>query len=670
MARKDIITTSAYLLEKLSSLSSSELEELIIYHNKKYFTDAAPEISDEAFDKLVEALKFIKPQSLVLNQVGHEAFGREVTHLRPMLSLDKCYDDESFFKWAEKIHGDLIAMPKIDGIASSLIYSAQGDLVQASTRGDGLTGEDITQNIRMISDIITKLSKDIIKNLELDSDYIEIRGEVFLPLSRFNQEYAQEFANARNLAAGALKQKDMQKSKRYGLKFLPYDLRGFKLERESDKFILLERLNFSAMPWRLLKNDHEATTNFSYFQSRRAEFDFELDGVVFRANERSDQVRLGETAHHPRYALAYKFQGESAATELLGVEWSVSRSGAITPVAIIKPVFISGAQVSRASLHNLGIFLQHDLREHSLVEVIRRGGVIPHVERVLSKHGEALSVPTTCPSCHSLVEVNGDFLYCSAKQACRAVVASALIHFCSVLNIEGLGEKLIYKLLHHGLCVTFKDIFVLTVADLLTLDRMGDVLAHKLIQEIARKREIELAVFLRALGINEVGINASELVASNFHTLKNIRALSVEDLIPIHGIGARIAESLVAGLAELRPQIDDLLTLVHVKDYENRANSFDQDNFFFNKSVVFTGKMAHLDRKAAQALVKSLGGTAPGAISSATDFLVIGDEKSALRGEGQKSTKQKEAEKLINTGSALKIISESEFLRLSQKNTL
>jgi len=666
MDREQININSKDLLKRLSLMKESELADLVMYHNKKYFVDAAPEVSDEAFDKLVEALRFINPRAQALSLVGHAVFGQEVTHLRPMLSLDKCYDNETFFKWAEKINGDLVAMPKIDGIASSLIYNRAGELIQAATRGDGITGENITQNMSVISDVPLQLPQKICEE-QLTQQFLEIRGEAFLPLSRFNKQYAHEFANARNLAAGALKQKSSEKSKNYGLQFLPYDIRGSRAQNESEKFALLKSLGFVELPWQLVKNNSDASKIFQYFENMRQDFDFETDGVVFRANELSDQARLGETAHHPRYAMAYKFQGESASTELLGVEWSVSRSAAITPVAIIKPVFISGAHVSRASLHNLGIFLKHDLREHSLVEVIRRGGVIPHVERVLSKTGEPIKAPELCPACHSGVQIIGDFLYCSAKQNCHAVIASSLIHFCSVLGIEGLGEKIIYKLLSHGLIKSFKDIFLISTADLISLERMGEVLAHKLTTEIAQKKEISLPVFIRALGIDEIGANISELVAANFLTLARIRELSVEDLMPIHGVGKRIAQALVFGLKDLSWQIDELLKIVVVKNYEQDQSSQDESHVFFGKSVVFTGKMAHLDRKAAQNLVKSLGGSAPGAISSQTNYLVIGDEKSALTGQGQKSTKQKEAEKYISAGSAMQIISESEFLRMSKK---
>jgi DNA ligase (NAD+) len=665
MAKNTIPENSALLLNRLSQLSTPELEELIVYHNEKYFVDVAPEISDEAFDKLVEALRFKHPSSPVLLELGEKAFKSEVIHQQPMLSLDKCYDDETFRKWADKIHGDMVAMPKIDGVASSIIYSPEGELILAATRGDGRVGEDITKNARLISEIPLKLHKSKHAALFLVNDNLEVRGEVFLKLSRFNQHYSEEFANPRNLAAGALKHKEEQKSKAYGLSFIPYDLRGTKAQNEVEKFMLLAELGFVKMSIKSIKNTAEAEVFFRDFQKQRNNFDFETDGVVYRANQLKDQIRLGETAHHPRYAIAYKFQTESAQTELLGVEWSVSRTGVITPVALVKPVFLSGATISRASLHNLGIFLSLGLKENSLVEVNRRGGVIPHVERVLSATGKPLLPPNECPSCHKAVVRQDDFLMCLNKDQCAKAVISNLVYFCHVIGLEGFGEKIITRLYDAELVRNFADIYRLSVAELGYLERMGDVLAHKLWQEIQKKRELDLPVFLKALGIAEVGANISEFVASNFKSLSELRALNVSELEKLHGIGERIANSLVDGLKEMSDEITELLKEIKVRDYEPPAKSHDQSSVFFGKGVIFTGKMAHLDRKSAQDLVKSLGGNTPGAVSAKTDYLVIGDEGSPLLGQGAKSTKQKEAERLIAEGAKIKVLSESEFLKLA-----
>lgn len=668
MAINAVKKNSEQLIKELSSLGEQELAQLVVFHNRQYFVLNDPLISDDAFDKLVEALKIKNPYAEALLEIGakvENTFGQEVIHQRPMLSLDKCYDDETFYKWAEKINGSLVAMPKIDGVASSLLYDPRGNLYNASTRGDGRVGEDITKNVRMIDSIVQNLDHDVLKDVLVD-DYLEIRGEIFLPLSRFNQLYAEQFANPRNLAAGALKNKESEKSKSYGLSFFPYDIRGCRANTEAQKFLLLEKLGFVQMPWCLVPEIGRAHEIFKKFSEQRLQLDYEIDGVVFRANEIKDQNRLGETAHHPRFAIAYKFQTESMQTALVDIEWSVSRTGAITPVAIVKPVFLSGATITRASLHNLGIFRTLGLHERSLLEINRRGGVIPHVERVLSASGALLEPPSLCPSCQSELVIEGDFLLCINKD-CVASVVSSLIHFCHVLNLEGFGEKLLRKLFENGLVQNFADIFRLKKEQLMNLERMGEVLAKKLLGEIEQKREVDLAVFLRALGISDVGNTISEILAANFHSLETIRKLTIAELMPLHGIGERIATSLVAGLQRHSAEITDLLLEIRVRDYVALKSLEDSEHILFGKSVVFTGKMAHLDRKSAQNLVKKLGGNTPASITAKTDYLVIGDEGSHLLGQGSKSTKQKDAEKLISAGSALRIISESEFLRLAHQ---
>lgn len=664
LGNEKIQENSRKLLNNLPHLSEGELVELISFHNQKYFIEASPEISDFAFDKLVEALRIINPNAPILEKLESEEPANQLKHKRPMLSLDKCYDESSFYKWAEKITGDLVAMPKIDGVALSIIYSESGELVEAATRGDGRVGENISKNILMIDDVPKKLP---IKPQDIDSqeNNLEIRGEIYLPLSTFEEKYAQEFSSPRNLAAGALKLKDFSKTKDFGLKFFPYDLRGSTAQNEAEKFSRLEKYGFSMMPFEILENNEKATQAFSRMEEKRKDFDFEIDGVVFRANELSEQVRLGETAHHPRYAIAYKFQGESAQTKLVKVEWSLARSGAITPVAIVEPVFVSNATISRASLHNLGIFLSLDLREQSLVEINRRGGVIPQVERVLMRSGEPIFAPKKCPGCQGDVRIERDFLYCSAKNQCEQVVVAKLCHFARVLDIEGLGEKLVRKLYKNNLLRSYKELYLLESEQIADLDGMGELSANKLIEQIQQKKSLPLAIFLRALGIDDVGANVAELISANFHSFLRIQNLVKQDLVAIHGIGEKIAESLINGLTELKDEIDELLKLVKVQDFYEE-NQQQEGQVFYQKSFVFTGKMAHMDRKSAQNLVKKLGGKAPGAMNEKVNFLVIGDEGSALLGQGAKSTKQKAAEKMIKNGSLLKIISESEFLKMTE----
>lgn len=667
----NINENSEKILKQLVNLSELELSRLVIFHNRKYFEENNPEITDEAFDKLVEALRFVNPHAPALEKIGHRdqvnakaKFGDDVVHLEPMLSLEKCYDDASFFKWASKISGDFVAMPKIDGVACSIIYSDSGKLLQASTRGDGRIGEDITKNALLIHDLPSVLPEALVIEAIGSKTTLDVRGEIFLPLSQFNEKFAEDFVSPRNLAAGVLKLKEGDRTKNNFLRFFPYDVRGTNLTSEKEKFQLLKNLGFSMLPWSVIKNDSSSVGIYLEMLQQRSSLDFEIDGVVFRADSLNDQRRLGETAHHPRYAIAYKFQGESAQTRLINVEWSVARSGLITPVAVVEPVFVSGASVSRASLHNLGIFLSLDIREQSLVEIVRRGGVIPHLERVLSSKGALLMPPERCPSCHGPTMVDGDFLRCKNPEQCDKVAVEKLVHFCHVLGIEGLGDKIVNKLFQAGMLKRFGDIYRLKSDELTTLERFGDVLAKKIVGEIERMRTIDLATFIRALGIEEIGNNISELVAANFHSLSTIRNLTIDDLLPIHGIGENIATALVAGLQEHTEDIDDLLTEIMVKDEEVMRTDVDASHPLFAKSVVFTGKMAHLERKAAQDAVKKLGGRAPSAMSGSVDFLVIGDEGSPLLGPGKKSSKHKEAQKLITEGHPISIISESDFLKM------
>jgi DNA ligase (NAD+) len=378
----------------------------------------------------------------------------------------------------------------------------------------------------------------------------------------------------------------------------------------------------------------------------------------------TEQARLGETAHHPRYAIAYKFQGESAQTHLVDVLWSVGRTGVITPVAFVKPVFVSGVTVTRASLHNLGLFRKHNLSENALLEIVRRGGVIPYVEQVLRSDGVPFEPPTRCPSCNEDVVVDGDFLRCSKPSSCPQIQISRILHFCAVLEIDGFGEKWVRVLVERGLVKSAADLYRLREEDLLALERMGPVLAAKLIKQIQAKREVGLSQFLYALGFAEIGPTVAAVLVENFPTLEALRNASKEAMTAIYGVGESIAEALVLGFEVFQKDIDDLLKEVSIVEQADISENADKEHPLFNKSVIFTGKMAHLERKEAQKQVRAVGGHTPSNVTSTTDYVVIGDEGSALLRGGEKSSKHKAADKLVAAGSTLKIIPESDFLTL------
>lgn len=632
------------LLDELPNLGAEQLELLVRHHNKAYFELNAPEITDEEFDKLVGALRLSKPDSVVLDELGSTG---TIRHSRPMLSLDKCYDDDAFFKWREKIQGSLIAMPKIDGVACSIHYNERGQLFLAATRGDGQQGEDITDNVKQIASIPKQISSQ--------GHRVEVRGEVYMTLSRFTQHYQDQFVNPRNLAAGALKQKDAKKSAAYALSFFPYDLIGTPLSTEEQKFVKLEELGFLPPPIEVLVDEDACKLAYAHYAMMRPNLDYDIDGVVFRANQTSEQGRLGVTAHHPRWTMAYKFQGDSAQTELLDVKWSVARTAAITPVAVVKPVFVSGATVTHASLHNYGLFQKHVLTRGALVEIVRRGGVIPHLERVLRRSEDYLQAPKQCPSCGGEVVVDGDFLKCAQPFMCHDVVVRRFSYFCTALDIQGFGEKLIRTLVEHHLLVKLGDLFRLTQSQLISLDRVGPTLAKKLISEIDQKREIEWSQFLSCLGFEEIGPTVSERVTAQFQDLNSLRQASQEDLSQIDGIGESIASSLTEHLIQFHDEIDDLLTQVQIK--KPTKIIFSTQHPLCGKSVVFTGTMKRLERKEAQKQVRAVGGHTPSTVSMTTDYLVIGEE-------AKKSSKQKTAESYVAAGSKLCMISEDEFIQV------
>lgn len=665
----EIETRSEELLARLPRLSAEELEGLVRHHNALYWDRAAPEISDPAFDKLVEALRHLRPDSPVLDELGETVGGAPgtdrrfapVEHRRPMLSLDKCYDDATLQKWRDKIEGAVVVTPKIDGVACSIRYGKDGNLEVAATRGDGKVGDDITANAKRIKDIPHHIPAEHF-DASSDGDTLEVRGEVYMELSRFEAAYAADFANPRNLTAGALKHKEPERSEAYGLRFFAYDIDGSDLPTEREKFAYLDQIGFRAPPRLVVEPRDDLAAAFREYEAQRATFDYETDGVVMRADRVDVQRRMGNTAHHPRYAIAYKFQGEGAQTKLREVEWSVARSGAITPVALVDPVFVSGATVSRASLHHAGYIDKLGLTTDCTVELVRRGGVIPHVERVLSAQGEKLQVPTACPGGYP-VERDGDFIYCSRANECPVVLRARVKHFNKVIDLIGFGEKHLTRLYETGLVRRPVDLYRLKMDDLLGLERLAEKSASKLLAEIDAKRRLPIAVFLTALGIDEVGLTVAETIVDHFDTWEKLAGASEEQLAEIHGVGPSIAHSLKHGLAERQAEVDELRTEVTVLP-ATRVVVAEGSHPLAGKSVVFTGKMAHMDRKVAQQQVKERGGKTPSSVSRELDYLVIGDDGSPLLGDGKKSTKQKTAEKLVGEGADIRIISETDFLKL------
>ena len=469
------------------------------------------------------------------------------------------------------------------------------------------------------------------------------------------EAYRDQFANPRNLTAGAIKHKDAARCRAYGLSFACYDLLGADVDSEQGKLDRLFEMGFPEVEYKLITDKRDLRGAYEHYAAARDSLDYEIDGVVFKANQLSEQERLGATAHHPRYAIAYKFQGDSGTTILEDVQWSVARTGAITPVARIAPVTLSGATVSRASLHNAGFIEKKQLTIGAEVVVTRRGGVIPNVEFVTKPGDRHVSLPERCPSCDSPVTAVGDFLYCSSPDECRDALIGTIGHFCKVVDIQGLGEKLLADAFDKEVVRTPADLYTLTPEALLRLERVGQKLADKLVANINAHREIQLATFLRALGIDELGKHVSAILESEFGSLEAIREVAAEQLAAIHTIGDVIARTVVEGLEQRAKLIDQLLA--HVTLVTPGATV--AGGALVGKSFVFTGKLLAFDRKTAQKKVVALGGEAPSGVTKTLSYLVVGDGK-----EGKKSSKQVKAEKYIAEGAPIEVISESDFRQM------
>lgn len=672
---------------QILALNADELEREIERHDHAYWQENQPIISDQLYDFLVERLRELRPDSPVLDDLGapeiapavedpsapeqlgifdsasapstnaaQERLLREgrVLHAIPMLSLEKCYSQSELERFYDRFQGPCVVTPKIDGVAISARYDESGALVFGVTRGDGRQGEVITENVKRIVGIPHRIPKGP----------LEVRGEAYMPLSIFQDKWSEIFANPRNLTAGALKQKDAERTREYGIHFFAYEAQGLDaIPTEVQRFERLQELGFTPAPW-VVATKEEAQSTFEALSADRPTWDYETDGIVYRVNDAAQHDKLGRTAHHPRFALAYKFQGESGASTLLDIEWSVSRTGKINPVALIDAVSLSGVTVRRVSLHNLGIMRALGDGElptlGSKILVTRRGGVIPHIESVITPGETPISIPDVCPSCGAPTREQDDFLVADHELDCVTSALKRLEHFSAVVDIRGLGPKLLAQLFEAELVREPADIYTLDVPSLMTLPRTGKKSAENAIAAINDRREVRVSTFLAALGIKELGAQVARSLEAEFPRWEDLLEAGVPRLTAIDGVGEVIAENIVQGLAELSDVIERLLGHIHLT-WPTDAPAIEGP--LRGISVVFTGAMERLGRKEAQAMVQEAGGTTPSSVTADLKWLVIGDEAHEKFLAGERSSKLKRAEDLQAKGSPIEIIAESEFLR-------
>ncbi len=631
----------------------AELREQIELHNKRYYQLDDPLISDAEYDELMRELVALERRYPALltpdspsQRVGAQplqAF-EQVTHAVPMLSLENAFSDDEIRAFDKRVRERLgvdeveyVAEPKLDGLAISLLYD-NGLLVQAATRGDGRTGENVTHNARTIRAIPLKLE---------GQDYperVEVRGEVFMSKKGFaalnrwaRQRGEKEFVNPRNAAAGSLRQLDPSMTAHRPLSFYSYGHGIFPdsaLPETHNE--LLSRFKSWGLPVcpeiEVVMTADGCVANYQRLSRQRLALPYDIDGVVYKVNRFDLQERLGFVARAPRWAVARKFPAELAMTEVVAIDVQVGRTGALTPVARLKPVFVGGATVTNATLHNADEIRRKEVRVGDTVIVQRAGDVIPEVLRVVLEKRPAgsteFSMPSHCPACGSeVVTIPGETtLRCSGGLYCPAQRKASIIHFASrkAMDIDGLGEKLISQLLEKKLISTVADLYGLTVEQLSKLERMGEKSARNLIQALERSKQTTLARFLYALGIREVGEVTANLLARHLGSLEAIAQADEERLQAIPDIGPTVAKHITVFFRQ--PHNIEVIQKLRAAGVRWDDVAVEAERVLPLKDVTFviTGTLETLTREEAKARLEALGAKVTSAVSRKTRYLVAG----------------------------------------------
>jgi DNA ligase (NAD+) len=649
-------------------------------HNHRYHVLDDPEISDAEYDRLLTELRRLEseyPELVVPDSPTQRVGGApiaafaQVRHRVPMLSLDNAFEREDIIAFDRKVRERLetereieyACEPKLDGLAVSLTYR-RGSLEVAATRGDGSVGEDVTHNIRTIQSVPLRLVGSG------HPDLLEVRGEVVMSIPGFremNRKAAEKgektFVNPRNAAAGSLRQLDPRLAASRPLEIFFYAagvVEGRKMPgRHSETLVLLREWGLRTSPEsRVVQGVEGLLAYYEDVGNRRSSLRYQIDGVVYKVDELQLQRELGFVARAPRWAIAHKFPADEEMTRVRAVEWQVGRTGALTPVARLDPVFVGGATVSNATLHNIEELQRKDVRIGDTVVLRRAGDVIPEVVKVMVEQrppgAVPVELPAKCPICGSDVErEEGEAIArCTGALVCPAQLKESLRHFASrrAMDIEGLGDKLVDQLVESGLVKDAAGLFRLQADQLSQLDRMGDKSAAKLVEALKRSKTTTLARFLFALGIRDVGEATAESLAKHFRTLRALREASVEAIEEVQDIGPITAAHVRAFLDESRnADVIDQLVELGVR-WPETAAATTKGGPFDGKTIVLTGRLASLSRDEAGDLIREAGGTVSGSVSRKTDFVVAGDEA---------GSKLKKANDL-----GLKIFEEDEFLKL------
>ena len=632
------------------------LRKTLRQYEYEYHVLDNPTVPDSEYDRLFHQLKALElehPEFLTSDsptqRVGAKPLSgfSQIRHEIPMLSLDNAFSDEEFNAFVKRIEDRLIVLPKpltfccepkLDGLAVSILY-VNGILTQAATRGDGTTGEDITANIRTIRNIPLQLLTDN------PPARLEVRGEVFMPHAGFERlnEYALEhgektFANPRNAAAGSLRQLDPNITSKRPLVLNAYGIGIAEgVELPNTHYARLQWLKSIGIPVnpeiRLCNGTNEVLDFYRDIQNKRSSLGYDIDGTVLKINDIALQNELGFISKAPRWAIAYKFPAQEELTVLNDVEFQVGRTGAITPVAKLEPVFVAGVTVSNATLHNGDEIERLNIAIGDTVVIRRAGDVIPQIIGVLHErrpdNAKPIIFPTNCPVCDSqIIRIEGEAVArCTGGLFCAAQRKEALKHFVSrkAMDIDGVGGKLIEQLVDRELIHTPADLFKLDLTTLTRLERMGAKSAENALNSLEKAKSTTLARFIFALGIREVGEATALNLANHFKTLDALKAADLEELQKVPDVGEVVANRIFVFWREAHnvAVVDDLIAQgVHWETVEVKEAS---ENLFKDKTVVLTGTLTQMGRNEAKSLLQQLGAKVSGSVSSKTDFVISGD---------------------------------------------
>ena len=622
-----------------------KLREEIDRHNKLYHTEDNPEITDQEFDALYARLKKLEKKLGLIDSSPTSKVGSKPSknfekhdHLKPMLSLSNVFNYEEFKKFEERINKRIIneeiiysVEPKFDGIGISLTYE-NGNLVRAVTRGDGITGEVVTENIKTIHKIPRKIEQGAPQN-------IEIRGEIFFRLNDFEKineqleiDGSKKFVSPRNAAAGTLRNLDLVTVKQRPLDVFFYGLGGhsldFNIQSQKEFLKFLEINDFPVNELVSFGSKEHARESVDQILGSRDSLSYEIDGAVIKVNDFNQQNKLGFVSKAPRWAIAWKFPASEKYSKVTDVLFSVGRTGIVTPYATIEPVLISGANISNVTLHNLDEVKRLDIKVNDTVLVKRAGDVIPQITKVNTEvrdgSEKVVNIPEFCPSCGNPLKEEGPFLRCDAGMKCPAQLLGYFEHFVSrkAMNIDGLGTKIIQHLIDLGYVQEVADLYKLRKfeTELKTLEGFGEKSIDNLFDSIESTRSPELETFINALGMPEVGESTASALARHFKSFDTLRLAKHEDLMQIDSIGDVVARNILEFFESDPVGIDNLLQELNINDFVvSELSHLD------GKRIVITGSFNEFSREEIKDIIKEKGGIPSSGVSPNTDFVILGE---------------------------------------------